>query len=77
MNETNNTVRISLSFLDESEQDSREEQVIFCVLSEMGLSFLGILLNLLVVTTIRHHEEGFNIMFLAINITPVLSLFKC
>lgn len=57
MNQTAHTVQISLSFPDGSEQDSREAKVIACVLSEMGLSFLGILLNLLVVTTIRHYEE--------------------
>ena len=59
MNETADTVRVSLSFNEDgqAERASRQDQVIFCVLSEMGLSFLGILLNLLVVTTIRHYEE--------------------
>ena len=60
MDENSTTVRILVSFADEEEPGSKEdvyEKVIICVLSEMGLSFLGILLNLLVVTTIRHHEE--------------------
>ena len=60
MYENSTTVKILMSFVDEEEPGSKEDvydKVIFCVLSEMGLSFLGILLNLLVVTTIRHHEE--------------------
>ena len=32
-------------------------KVVYCVLLDMALSFFGILCNLLVVTTIRHHEE--------------------
>ena len=35
-------------------------EVVYCVLLEMGLSFFGIICNLLVVTTIRHHEEMHN-----------------
>ena len=60
MYENSTTVRILVSFIDQEEQNSKDDvydKVIFCVLSEMGLSFLGILLNLLVVTTIRHYEE--------------------
>ena len=60
MYENSTTVSILVSFVDEEDPGSKEDiydKVIFCVLSEMGLSFLGILLNLLVVTTIRHYEE--------------------
>ena len=60
MYENSTTVSILVSFVEEGEGGWREDvydKVIVCVLSEMGLSFLGILLNLLVVTTIRHHEE--------------------
>ena len=60
MYENSTTVSILVSFVEEGEGGWREDvydKVIVCVLSEMGLSFLGILLNLLVVTTIRHYEE--------------------
>ena len=42
---------------DDDEVSEMNQKVVYCVLLEMALSFLGILCNLLVVTTIRHHEE--------------------